>query len=156
MTRIKRDVNDIDEVALLQSIYEQDNSNSGMTQSKVHGKSTATVLEQTDNQDDSEEIEEVKEVTAFKVTKEQKEPVKRKRSHSDYSSLFLQRNELKDRSCVYISRRIHKTISEIVRVIADRDTTVGGFIDNILLQHLELHKDEINELYKKERADLIQ
>jgi hypothetical protein len=74
----------------------------------------------------------------------------------NYTDIFLKRNELKTRSCVYISQRIHTTISEIVRVIADRDVTVGGYIDNVLLQHLEAHRDEINDLYKKERKDLIE
>ena len=88
--------------------------------------------------------------------KELKEPVHRKHNNMDYSSMFLGRNEIKARSCVYISQRIHATISEIVRVIADKDVTVGGYIDNVLLQHLESHKDEINDLYKKERKDLIE
>ena len=81
---------------------------------------------------------------------------KGKESCTGYKDLFLQRNELKARSCVYISQRIHNTISEIVRVIADRDVTVGGYIDNVLLQHLEMHRDEINDLYKRERKDLIE
>lgn len=88
--------------------------------------------------------------------KEAKEPARRKRGNVDYSSMFLQRNELKARATVYISQRIHATISEIVRVIADKDVSVGGYIDNVLLQHLETHKDEINELYKRERKDLIE
>jgi len=139
MTKFKRDVEEIDEAALLQSIFEQDN-NSGNSQTNIQAKPVESVAVQPDYQDE------------IKVSKE---PVKRKRNHVDYSSLFLQRNELKERSCVYISRKIHNTISEIVRVIADRDVTVGGYIDNVLLQHLELHRDEINDLYKKERRDLI-
>ena len=67
-----------------------------------------------------------------------------------YSSMFLKRNEIKSRQCVYISQRIHATISEIVRVISDKDVTVGGYIDSIIPEHLESHKDEINELYKNE------
>jgi len=81
---------------------------------------------------------------------------KEKENKNGYESLFLKRNGLKARSCVYISQRTHNTISEIVRVIADRDVTVGGYIDNVLLQHLEMHRDEINDLYKKERKDLIE
>jgi hypothetical protein len=88
-------------------------------------------------------------------TKEQKDS-KRKRTAVGYSATFLQKNEIKTRQCVYISQRIHATISEIVRVIADKDVSVGGYIDNVLLQHLEAHKEEINELYKKERRDLIE
>ena len=81
---------------------------------------------------------------------------KGKESRKGYEDLFLQQNKLKARSCVYISQRVHNTISEIVRVIADRDVTVGGYIDAVLLQHLETHKDEINDLYKRERIDLIE
>ena len=88
-------------------------------------------------------------------TKEQKDS-KRKRTAVSYSATFLQKNEIKTRQCVYISQRIHATISEIVRVIADKDVSVGGYIDNVLLQHLEAHKEEINELYKKDRRDLIE
>lgn len=88
-------------------------------------------------------------------TKEQKDS-KRKRTAIGYSGTFLQKNEIKTRQCVYISQRIHATISEIVRVIADKEVSVGGYIDNVLLQHLEAHKEEINELYKKDRRDLIE
>jgi hypothetical protein len=88
-------------------------------------------------------------------TKEQKDP-KRKRTAVGYSATFLQKNEIKTRQCVYISQRIHATISEIVRVIADKEVSVGGYIDNVLLQHLEAHKEEINDLYKKDRKDLIE
>ena len=88
-------------------------------------------------------------------TREQKDS-RRKRNSVDYSSTFLQKNEIKTRQCVYISQRIHATISEIVKVIADKEVSVGGYIDNVLLQHLEAHKEEINELYKKDRKDLIE
>lgn len=88
-------------------------------------------------------------------TREQKDS-RRKRNAVDYSSTFLQKNEIKTRQCVYISQRIHATISEIVKVIADKEVSVGGYIDNVLLQHLEAHKEEINELYKKDRKDLIE
>ena len=87
--------------------------------------------------------------------KEQKDS-RRKRTAVGYSATFLQKNEIKTRQCVYISQRIHATISEIVRVIADKEVSVGGYIDNVLLQHLEAHKEEINELYKKDRRNLIE
>ena len=87
--------------------------------------------------------------------REQKDS-RRKRTAVGYSATFLQKNEIKTRQCVYISQRIHATISEIVRVIADKDVSVGGYIDNVLLQHLEANKEEINELYKKDRRDLIE
>jgi hypothetical protein len=71
---------------------------------------------------------------------------------ADYASLFLQRNELKARSCVYISQKAHNAISKIVKIISDKDITVGGYIDSILIDHLETHRDEIVELYNSELA----
>ncbi|GHT39120.1 hypothetical protein FACS189437_01600 [Bacteroidia bacterium] len=138
--RKSRVVEDIDEAALLQSVYEQSNPPAVSVPPKEPEKVVEPALE-------PEQPEKPKEA---------KEPVRRKRGSVDYSSLFLQKNELKARSCVYISQKIHTTVSEIVRVIADKDVTVGGYIDNVLLQHLEAHKDEINDLYKKERKDLIE
>lgn len=84
-----------------------------------------------------------------------KEPPRRKKQNADYGATFLQRNEIKTRQCVYISREIHNKVSKIVNVIADKEITVGGYIDSVLAQHLEQHKEEINELYRKQREDLI-
>jgi hypothetical protein len=117
---------DIDELFLLQSIKEQ---------------------EQSKEQQSSAEKQEMPAPSTEKP-KEVKEPVKRRRTNVDYSSMFLQRNEFKTRQCVYISQRVHATISKIVKVISDKEITVGGYIDSILMEHLETHRDEIIELYK--------
>lgn len=84
-----------------------------------------------------------------------KENPRRRRSSADYGTVFLQRNEIKTRQCVYISREVHNKISKIVNIIADKEITVGGYIDTVLMKHLEQHKDEINELYRQQREDLI-
>jgi len=131
---------DIDEAFLLHSIKEksEDPKSQEKPSLQLEVKGTSEVSE-----------------TPEPVHEKPKE-IRRKRNQADYSTLFLQRNELKERSCVYISKRIHNAISEIVRCIANREVTVGGYIDSVLLLHLETHKDEINELYKKERKDLIE
>lgn len=86
-----------------------------------------------------------------------KESTKRKRATSlDYASAYLQNSALKPRNPVYIGRELFETISAIVRIIANREVTIGSYIDNIIMSHLETHKDDINELYKKERKDLIE
>lgn len=94
-------------------------------------------------------------VPVEKPQEQPREPSKRKKQNADYGSTFLQRNEIKTRQCVYISREVHNKISKIVNVIADKEITVGGYIDSVLAQHLEQHKDEINDLYRKQREDLI-
>ena len=87
---------------------------------------------------------------AVERAKENRETGKgKKRGQSEYGEKFLKRNELKTRQCVYISGQIHAVISRLVHVIADKDITVGGYIDTVLAEHLERHKEEINELYRQ-------
>ena len=93
---------------------------------------------------------------AVERAKENRETGKgKKRGQSEYGEKFLKRNELKTRQCVYISGQIHAVISRLVHVIADKDITVGGYIDTVLAEHLERHKEEINELYRQKREDLL-
>ena len=84
-----------------------------------------------------------------------KDSGRRKRQEDDYTRLFLRRNEIKTRQCVYISRDVHSKILKIVNDIAGREISVGGYVDTVLRQHLEQHKEKINELYRKQREDLI-
>ena len=88
------------------------------------------------------------------TSKDRRNPPK-KNSHGGYDATYLVRNEIKTRQCVYISREVHGKISKIVNVIADSEITVGGYIDTVLMRHLEEHRDEINGLYRRERDDLI-
>lgn len=81
------------------------------------------------------------------------DPARKKRT--DYGLTFLRRGELKNRKCVYISAEAHDIVSKIVNIIADKEITVGGYIDTVLVRHFEEHKDEINELYRRDRDDLI-
>lgn len=72
-----------------------------------------------------------------------------------YGERFLQSRELKTRQCVYISKDTQETIVDIVRRLGQRGLTIGAYIDTILQQHLEEHKDEINELYCRPTEKII-
>ena len=130
---------------------------------KTTGKGQPTVTETVTDAaetEDATEIAEEQERTeqpqAAARTKENRETGKgRKRGLSEYGEKFLKRNELKTRQCVYISQQIHAVISRLVHVIADKDITVGGYSDTVLAEHLEKHKEEINELYRQKREDLL-
>jgi hypothetical protein len=136
----KRTVEDIDETFLLNSIAEQG----------IVKETAKPAAEPAETEKAVETVEPLPEKS--KEAREAKETGRRKRNPAgaDYGSQFFQRNGFKTRQCVYISQRIHATISEIVRVISDRDITVGGYIDSILMEHLETHKEEIAELYNRE------
>ena len=152
----KRAVEDIDETFLLNSIAEQ-----GIVKETAK-PAVEEAAKPTVNKATKSEVEAASEENAAPTpepppekpekTKEAKEPARRRRNPSgeDYGSRFFGRNEFKTRQCVYISRRIHATISEIVRVTSNSDVTVGGYIDSILMEHLEAHREEITELYNRE------
>ncbi len=72
----------------------------------------------------------------------------------DYKS-FLMKNVIIDRRSVYISEDIHEKISKIVNIIGNGDISIGGYIDTVLNSHLELYKDEINELYIQKYNNLL-
>ena len=140
MAKNNRMIEEIDEAAMLQSIYERDNP--------VPPKVQAQPVEEEKSVSPPEV--ELTETETPGQSEKPKEQARRKRGNVDYSDKFLQRNELKARSCVYISQKVHATIAKIVKMISEKDVTVGGYIDNILMEHLETHKDEITELYQRQ------
>lgn len=73
-----------------------------------------------------------------------------RKKETDYAAVYLKKRELKTRQCVYIGRDMHGIVSRITRMFPDSEVTVGSYIDNVLMQHFEAHRDEINELYKQE------
>lgn len=153
--KLKEDVNldEIDENFIISSFkttgkQAPEAAAKGNDAEKVREEATEKVAETTGTAADATE--------AAARAKENRETGKgKKRGLSEYGEKFLKRNELKTRQCVYISGQIHAVISRLVHVIADKDITVGGYIDTVLAEHLERHKEEINELYRQKREDLI-
>lgn len=84
-----------------------------------------------------------------------REAGRKKRTDEDSWDTVFRRREIKTRQCVYISREVHNKILKIVNNIADGEISVGAFTDNILSLYLEQNKERINELYRKQRDDLI-
>ena len=72
-----------------------------------------------------------------------------------YEEQFLQSKELKTRQCVYISRETQETVADIVKRLGQRGLSIGAYVDSVVQQHLQEHKDEINELYCKPTGNII-
>lgn len=80
-------------------------------------------------------------------------PRKRKRGQAEtYDDVFLKRKELKTRQSVYISQEIHASVARLVHVLAlaGKEISVGGYIDNVLSEHLESHKEVIAEMFRQQ------
>ncbi len=69
---------------------------------------------------------------------------RRKSDKGDYKSLFICRNTLKNRKTIYIAKELQDTMADIVMSMRNRDMTIGIYVENIILHHLDTYKDEIN------------
>lgn len=81
-------------------------------------------------------------------------PSQRKKQGGEYRDKYFRHNGIKTRQCVYISEEMHRVFSSVVRVITRNGITVGGYIDTVLRIHIEEHKDELNEMYRKAHEDM--
>lgn len=82
---------------------------------------------------------------------------KPRRRKGNYDEIYLRRKEIKSRQPVYISQAIHQSITRLVHLLAlaNKDISVGGYIDNVLAEHLERHRDEIADLYRQQMNEFM-
>ena len=86
-----------------------------------------------------------------------KEFSKRKRTEqTNYRETFFEKVNLSDRQQISISRETHLTLFSVVNMIGGHKATISSYVENIILQHLESHKDEINHLYENQYKKPIQ
>lgn len=74
----------------------------------------------------------------------------RSRIPPNYTARYLERNRFRRRHVVYVSRQTHDTVTELVRRLSDAgaDITTGGFIDNVMRDHLSRHRRIFERLPK--------
>ena len=83
------------------------------------------------------------------TTSAEPKPIRKKREAHDYERLFLERKASVDRRQTYIGAELYKKISSFLPVIAGQPFSITAYINNILVHHLEQHKEDINELYER-------
>ncbi|MCF0255558.1 MAG: DUF3408 domain-containing protein [Bacteroides heparinolyticus] len=76
-------------------------------------------------------------------------PRKKKDEAGNYKDKYLVNIPASNRSHVYINREVAEYIKRILPVIAP-NMSISGYISNILVDHIQQHWEEINELYNKE------
>jgi len=69
-------------------------------------------------------------------------------SQTNYREIYFERVNFTDRQPLWLTRKTHLTLLKIVNVIGGRRATLSSYVENIILQHLESHKEEINDLYE--------
>lgn len=72
----------------------------------------------------------------------------RKSDYADFKATYLTPAKLEKRHPVNIEDSVWEKLERIARILGDRDTTVGSYINAILVEHLNLYADDI-EIWRK-------
>ena len=72
----------------------------------------------------------------------------RKSDFADFKATYLTPSKLLKRHPVNIEDSVWAKLERIARILGDRDTTVGSYINAILVEHLNLYADDI-EIWRK-------
>ena len=67
----------------------------------------------------------------------------RKSDFADFKFTYLMPSKLVKRHPVNIEDSVWEKLERIARILGDRDTTVGSYINAILVEHLDLYGDDI-------------
>jgi hypothetical protein len=131
-------IEEIDEAAMLQSIYERDNP----APPKVQAQPAAEVQPVSPPETEKAETpEKPKEENRTKRARQQ-----------EYESLFIHESDLPPArfgKSVYIRKEYHDRISQIISVIGAKEVSLFGYIDNVLTHHFEMFGDDIVQSFKK-------
>ena len=72
----------------------------------------------------------------------------RKSDYADFKATYLAPSKLVKRHPVNIEDSVWAKLERIARILGDRDTTVGSYINSVLVEHLNLYADNI-EIWRK-------
>lgn len=72
----------------------------------------------------------------------------RKSDYADFKATYLTPAKLEKRHPVNIEDSVWAKFERIARILGDRDTTVGSYINAVLVEHLNLYADDI-EIWRK-------
>jgi len=74
------------------------------------------------------------------------------------SSEQKDRGKTKYRKCIYISDEVHKKLASLVRSLVEsgnENLTIGAFANGIIKGFMEARRDQINEIYREDRGNLL-
>lgn len=72
----------------------------------------------------------------------------RKSDYYEFKSTYLAPSKLVKRHPVNIEDSVWEKLERIARILGNRDTTVGSYINAVLVEHLNLYADDI-EIWRK-------
>ena len=124
--KINEEIANLDEAALLMSVYEQNNPPMEVKKLETAERPLPEQAEKT------------------------KEDSRRKRKSQDYESLFICESAVTARlgKTVYIRKEYHDRILKIIQVIGGNEISLFSYIDNMITHHFDSFQEDITSAYK--------
>ena len=72
----------------------------------------------------------------------------RKSDFAEFKTAYLMPSKLSKRHPINIEDSVWEKLERIARILGDRDSTVGSYINAILVEHLTVYADDI-EIWRK-------
>ena len=116
----------------------------------VNSTTTANAVANENLFDNEQTATEAAAVTAITEPPKQQriDKQQRKSDYADFKAAYLTPAKLEKRHPVNIEDSVWAKLERIARILGDRDTTVGSYINAVLLEHLNLYADDI-EIWRK-------
>lgn len=74
---------------------------------------------------------------------------KRKRKPQvDYQDVFFNRIDFTHRKPLYITATTHRRLMRIVHLMDESKATISSYVENIILNHLETFREDIDTIYQ--------
>ena len=78
-----------------------------------------------------------------------KTPGKKKRkTQDDYQYVFFVRVDFTHRKPLYITAATHRRLMRIVHLMDESKATISSYVENIILNHLETFREDIDTIYR--------
>lgn len=133
------------------SIMKSDNSINPTSTVNSNNAVNSTTPANADNLFDNEQT--ATEATTITTTSEPPKQQRigkqqRKSDFAEFKATFLAPSKLMKRHPVNIEDSVWEKLERIARILGDRDTTVGSYINAILVEHLIMYADD-TEIWRK-------
>ncbi|MDD3504679.1 MAG: DUF3408 domain-containing protein [Massilibacteroides sp.] len=73
---------------------------------------------------------------------------RKRKPQADYQSLFFNRIDFTHRKPLYITATTHRRLMRIVHLMDESKATISSYVENIILNHLDTFKEEIDTIYQ--------
>jgi len=95
-----------------------------------------------------EKVESTVAETEPKIIEQTIKPAEERKRKPDYQSLFFNRVDFTHRKPLYITASTHRRLMRIVHLMDESKATISSYVENIILNHLETFREDIDTIYK--------